>query len=160
MVRAHPGTSGAILHLIKILLTNVCVHEFMTLVFRTSSRDSILSVSVPRVYVVFSTAGLMTEESPGTRISAALRRGIQKTSHTKQSHVSSECVTAKFFFAPGQDLFNFWYYEVRPSDLLTLCLLLRNGNCGVNANYTVYTQCLIISRRHKNILCNCQTDFP
>ena len=126
---------------------------------RQVSRFITVSVSAQGTCRILDSTGFMGggKTYPKTRETAALRRGIQKASHTKQSHVSSECVTAKFFFAPGQDLFNFWCYEVRPSDLLTLYLLPGNIHYGVNENFTVYTQ--YISRPHKNILCNCQTDF-
>ena len=66
----------------------VCVCVFMalitTLVLCARSQDLVMSVSVRRVHVVFSTAGFKGggKTCPKTRETAALRRGIQDASRT------------------------------------------------------------------------------
>ena len=54
------------------------------LVFGVRSQDFVLSVSVRRVHVVSSTAGFRGGGKPCSKTSekAALRKGIQKASHT------------------------------------------------------------------------------
>ena len=54
------------------------------MVYRARSQDSVLSVSVRKVHVVFSTAEFKDggKPCPKTRETAALRRAIQKASRT------------------------------------------------------------------------------
>ena len=61
-----------------------------TLVLCARSQDFVMSVSVRRLHVVLSTAGFKGEGKPcrKTRETAALRRGIQKSSVTLSRFIS------------------------------------------------------------------------
>ena len=83
--------------------TYVCM-GFMALitalVLCARSQDSLLSVAVCRINVVFSTAGFKDggKPCPKTRETAALRRGVQKDTRTKPgSNPSYWCTSSQLY---------------------------------------------------------------